>query len=86
MAKRVSLTLDSLVAVKPSTASAAPESAMPAESHEESQKTVGQTLRLRPAAWKQLKQLALDSDKKAHDLLIEAVNNLFVANGKPPIA
>ena len=86
MAKRPTMKLDSLVAVKPSATPTTQEATQSAESHGESQKTVGQTLRLKPEAWKQLKQLALDRDKKAHDLLIEAVNSLFVANGKPPIA
>jgi hypothetical protein len=45
-----------------------------------------QTLRLTPAAWRQLKQLALDHGKPAHDLLVEAVNDLFRKNDKPPIA
>ncbi len=45
-----------------------------------------QTLRLTPAAWRQLKQLALDHDKPAHDFLVEAVNDLFRKYGKPPIA
>lgn len=86
MAKRPTMTLDSLVAVKQSATPTTQEATQSAESHVEPQKTVGQTLRLKPEAWKQLKQLALDRDKKAHDLLIEAVNRLFVANGRPPIA
>lgn len=46
----------------------------------------GQTLRLTPDAWRQLKILAAEEDKKAHDLLIEAVNDLFTKYGKQPIA
>ena len=46
----------------------------------------GQTLRLTRDAWKQLKVLAIDQDRTAHDLLIEAVNDLFSKYGKPPIA
>ena len=46
----------------------------------------GQTLRLPETAWKQLKMLAVDRGVPAHDLLIEAVNDLFQKHGKPPIA
>jgi hypothetical protein len=53
---------------------------------EELEKRKGQTLRLTPGAWRQLKHLATDLDKSAHDLLIEAVNDLFKKYGKPPIA
>jgi hypothetical protein len=47
---------------------------------------IGQTLRLPSGAHKQLKRLAIDVEKPVHDLLIEAVNDLFVKYGKPPIA
>ncbi|MEM7770795.1 MAG: ribbon-helix-helix domain-containing protein [Cyanobacteria bacterium P01_A01_bin.37] len=50
------------------------------------EKRIGQTLRLLKGAHKQLKQLALDLDKPMHDVLIEAVNDLFIKYGKPPIA
>ncbi len=50
------------------------------------QKRKGQTLRLEEGAWKQLKYLALDLGKPVHDLLLEAVNDLFKKYGKPPIA
>jgi hypothetical protein len=46
----------------------------------------GQTLRLRPAAWAQLKILAVEQGKPSHELLIEAVNLLFDRYGKPTIA
>lgn len=46
----------------------------------------GQTLRLNPAAWKQLKLLAIERDHTAHDLLLEAVNDLFAKYGKSKIA
>lgn len=49
-------------------------------------KTKGQTLRLSPEAWHQLKVLALDKRTTSHALLIEAVNDLFRKNDKPPIA
>jgi hypothetical protein len=47
---------------------------------------IGQTLRLPAGAHKQLKHLATDLEKPVHDLLIEAVNDLFTKYGKPPIA
>jgi hypothetical protein len=46
----------------------------------------GQTLRLKPTAWTQLKILAAEQGKTSHDLLIEAVNLLFDQYGKPTIA
>ncbi len=46
----------------------------------------GQTLRLRPDAWAQLKILAVERGKPSHELLIEAVNLLFDHHGKPTIA
>ena len=46
----------------------------------------GQTLRLKTAAWSQLKILAIEQGKPSHDLLIEAVNLLFYHYGKPTIA
>lgn len=46
----------------------------------------GQTLRLKPAAWTQLKILAAEQGRPSHDLLIEAVNLLFEHYGKPTIA
>lgn len=38
------------------------------------------------AVSKQLRQLALDEDASLQDLLREAINDLFVKRGKPPIA
>ena len=46
----------------------------------------GQTLRLEPEAWKQLKLLAIDQGKTSHELLIEAVNLLFDHYDRPTIA
>ena len=46
----------------------------------------GQTLRLEPEAWKQLKMLAIAEGKTSHDLLIEAVNLLFDHYNRPTIA
>jgi hypothetical protein len=72
-------TLSSFAAVKPSAAS---PGAGPAEKEEQR----GQTLRLNMRAWRQLKALALEAGRPSHDLLIEAVNDLFQKRGKPPIA
>jgi hypothetical protein len=52
----------------------------------ESTKARGQTLRLNPDAWRQLKTLALERAVPSHVLLIEALNDLFRKHGKPPIA
>ena len=46
----------------------------------------GQTLRLTPDAWRQLKKLAMDKEVTSHAMLIEAVNDLFRKNDLPPIA
>lgn len=44
------------------------------------------TLRLKLAAWRQLRQLAVDKDSSVHELLIEALNDYFKKEGKPPTA
>jgi hypothetical protein len=44
------------------------------------------TLRLEIDAWRQLKILAANKAVPAHDLIIEALNDLFKKYGKPPIA
>jgi hypothetical protein len=81
MAKRASLNLDEL---RPQKGRA---TATPAEAPEaDDGKRRGQTLRLTPAAWRQLKYMAIDTGKPAHELLVEAVNDLFRKHGKPPIA
>jgi hypothetical protein len=72
-------------------ASAAPASAAPKPKGAGRR---GQTLRLSPQAWLQLKLLALEvsqarTDGKittAHDLLLEGVNAVFARHGKPRIA
>ena len=46
----------------------------------------GQTLRLEPEAWRQLKMLAIEEGRTSHDLLIEAVNLLFDHYNRPTIA
>jgi hypothetical protein len=62
----------------------APEPAAAAERYDEARR--GQTLRLKPAAWTQLKILAAEQGRTSHELLIEAVNLLFDQYGKPTIA
>ena len=65
--------------------------AVPPGAEEKAQRT-GQTLRLRKEAWRQLRQLALELEAQRdtrvhqHDLLIEAVNDLFRKYDRPPIA
>ena len=46
----------------------------------------GLTLRLNQQAWRQLRQLAFDDERSAHDLLIEALNDFFAKRGKQRIA
>ena len=70
------LTLGKETAIPPTTPS----------SEAASGKRKGQTLRLSEGAWKQLKHLATDLGKPVHEVLIEAVNDLFKKYGKPPIA
>ena len=44
------------------------------------------TLYLNEGAHRALRQLALDRDVKAHALLIEAINDMFVKYGQKPVA
>ena len=83
MAKKPSLA--DLTLAKGTTTTPVVQAATTATS-QEPEKRIGQTLRLPKGAHKQLKQLALDLDKPMHDVLIEAVNDLFSKYGKPPIA
>jgi len=78
MARRAALTLDDLAATRSAPAAAATKEASRARR--------GQTLRLEPEAWKQLKMLAIAEGKTSHDLLIEAVNLLFDHYNRPTIA
>lgn len=80
MGKRASLS--SFAAVKPSVPAAVADAPPVVEKEEQR----GQTLRLNIRAWAQLKSLAVEARKPSHDLLIEAVNDLFQKCGKPPIA
>lgn len=88
MAKRAQMTLDTIKAAKPAAGAAA--SPAPAETPADPKRVgdgrKGQTIRLSSPAWAQLKHLAVDEEKAAHDLLVEAVNMLFRARNLPPIA
>jgi hypothetical protein len=58
----------------------------------EKAKRISIAIRLNPQAWRQLHQLTLelgeqrDTRLHQHDLLIEALNDLFTKYRKPPIA
>jgi hypothetical protein len=79
MGKRASLS--NFTAEKPGRAGTPPAAGTPAK-----EKPRGQTLRLAPEAWRQLKVLALERTSTSHKLLIEAINDLFKKHDKPPIA
>ena len=78
---RAALTLTDLTAKRDATA--APAAQRPVK---DARARRGQTLRLEPEAWRQLKLLALDQGRTSHDLLIEAVNLLFDHYNRPTIA
>ena len=80
MARRPQMKLDTLKAAKP----ANPSKVLPGAVGDDKRR--GQTLRLTVDAWKQLKRLAVDEEKTAHELLLEAVNRLFQDRGLPPVA
>ena len=67
-------------------AAIATSASQPTQDGQKKDDRIGQTLRLPAGAHKQLKHLATDLGKPVHDLLIEAVNDLFTKYGKPPIA
>ena len=90
MPKRPSLA--TFAARKPEPAGVPPASEHPATGVDEKVQRTGQTLRLHKDAWRQLRQLALELEAQRdarvhqHDLLIEAVNDLFRKYDRPPIA
>lgn len=47
---------------------------------------IGQTLRLSPEAWEQLRVIAARERLSAHDLQIEGINAVFRRRGLPEIA
>jgi hypothetical protein len=79
---RAALTLTDMTATRGSSAS----TASPAATSKDARARRGQTLRLEPEAWRQLKMLAITEGKTSHDLLIEAVNLLFDHYNRPTIA
>jgi hypothetical protein len=85
MGKRASLS--TFAAAKP-VAQPAPSPVTAPEKPEKPKKEElrGQTLRLSIPAWIQLKNLAIKRMVPSHDLLIEALNDLFQKHGEPPIA
>jgi hypothetical protein len=87
MARRAALTLDDLAATRGSPAAAEPAPGRLIRGPKDAPRgRRGQTLRLEPEAWKQLKMLAVTEGKTSHDLLIEAVNLLFHHYNRPTIA
>jgi hypothetical protein len=46
----------------------------------------GVLIRVRPQAWKAMRQLALDREITLQGLLVEALNDVFQKHGRPPIA
>ena len=80
---RATLTLTDMTATRGAPAGVA---APPAQGMKDPRGRRGQTLRLEPEAWRQLKMLAIAEGKTSHDLLIEAVNLLFDHYNWPTIA
>jgi hypothetical protein len=70
----------------PATPAAAPESSAPAKAKAAKDDRKGMTLRLSDPAWKQLKILAAEEGRHAHDLILESLNAVYEKHGKPPIA
>lgn len=93
-AKRSKLSNQNLGVMKSAKATAPAEIERPEGSDGKKDTRQAQTLRLPRDAWRQLKILALDQSEvrasgkrtSAHDLLVEAVNDLFRKYGKPPLA
>jgi hypothetical protein len=46
----------------------------------------GVIVRINHAAWKQLRQLALNEERPANELMVDALNELFRKHGLPPLA
>ena len=94
MAKRPLVKLDSLKAEKPAintakkpaaTVSPTPDEVLSGPKRAGDDRR-GQTIRLSPDAWAQLKILAVQEKKTSHDLLIEGVNDVFRKRNLSPIA
>ncbi|RAU20163.1 hypothetical protein CU669_19940 [Paramagnetospirillum kuznetsovii] len=50
------------------------------------ERSAQQTIYINREAARQLKRMAIAQDCKVHDLMIEAINDLFAKNGLPQIA
>ena len=89
---RAALTLDDLAATRTPPAPAPAKGAQGAASKGQrfaggdDRTRRGQTLRLEPEAWRQLKMLAIEQGTTSHDLLIQAVNLMFDHYNRPTIA
>lgn len=86
-------TLADLAAKKPSAVAPSPArpvapASSPVGTMEPAERRIGQTLRLRPEAWRTLKDMAAQATVEtgnrvtAHDLLLEAVGDLFRKHGR----
>lgn len=78
--------LSDALAKKPGAAAPEPAPEAPAKAARAKDDRKGMTLRLSPEAWKQLKHLAVETGKPAHDLIVDGVNAVFERHGKPMIA
>jgi len=63
---------------------ALPATAAPTQSNRHGTKTISG--HFDPAVSRQLKQIGLDQDSTVQELLVEALNDLFIKHGKNPIA
>ena len=84
MTKRPSLAQSLTQSVEQAARPHSPTSAPP--SAEASANTPEVTAPLNPESHKLLRQLALDNGTTVEALLLEAIRDLFVKHGKPPIA
>jgi DNA-binding protein YbaB len=46
----------------------------------------GILVRATPAAWKELKRVAIDEERTLQDVMTEAINDVLKKYGKPPVA
>ncbi len=46
----------------------------------------GILVRATPAAWKELKRVAIDEERTLQDVMTEAINDVLRKYGKPPLA
>lgn len=86
MTKRPSLSGFSSQKAAPAPAVSDPVPAADEQAAKKKDDRRGMTLRLDPAAWRQLKQVAIDEGRPAHDILIDALNDYFRKKGLSPLA